>query len=158
MNLMALPYSLRKKNVQKMFFVFVFRHRFSNQISNFNWPRGPGFGRIGRPPWPIEIWNLKFDIDESSENGHEKPQFFAVNRQNFDIPVHRTSPRPSPEKRNERSVSKMKVQVMTMKTHTESSKSELSSRGKRPFKVFCFCTFFPQAVPIYILRYLFLYW
>ena len=30
----------------------------------------------------------------------------------------------------------MKVQVMTIKTHTESSKSELSSRGKRPFKVF----------------------
>ena len=26
-------------------------------------------------------------------------------------------------------------QVMTIKTHTESSKTELSSRGKRPFKV-----------------------
>ena len=25
-------------------------------------------------------------------------------------------------------------QVMTIKTHTESSKTELSSRGKRPFK------------------------
>ena len=30
-------------------------------------------------------------------------------------------------------------QVMTIKTHTESSKNELSSRGKRPFKV---CRFF----------------
>ena len=26
-------------------------------------------------------------------------------------------------------------QVMTIKTHTESSKTELSSKGKRPFKV-----------------------
>ena len=34
-----------------------------------------------------------------------------------------------------RSGSQMKDQVMTMKTHTESSKSELSSRGKRLFKV-----------------------
>ena len=29
-------------------------------------------------------------------------------------------------------------QVMTIKTHTESSKMELSSRGKRPFKVWLF--------------------
>ena len=29
-------------------------------------------------------------------------------------------------------------QVMTIKTHTESSKTELSSGGKRPFKVWCF--------------------
>ena len=27
---------------------------------------------------------------------------------------------------------------MTIKTHTESSKTELSSGGKRPFKVWCF--------------------
>ena len=33
------------------------------------------------------------------------------------------------------SVSQMIDLVMTIKTHTESSKSELSSRGKRPFKV-----------------------
>ena len=29
-------------------------------------------------------------------------------------------------------------QVMTIKTRTESSKTELSSRGKRPFKVWLF--------------------
>ena len=29
-------------------------------------------------------------------------------------------------------------QVMTIKPHTESSKTELSSRGKRPFKVWLF--------------------
>ena len=29
-------------------------------------------------------------------------------------------------------------QVMTIKTHTASSKTELSSGGKRPFKVWCF--------------------
>ena len=41
----------------------------------------------------------------------------------------------------------MKDQVMTIKTHTESSKSELSSRSKRRFKVFCFSQFFwAQAV------------
>ena len=28
-------------------------------------------------------------------------------------------------------------QVMTIKTHTASSKTELSSGGKRPFKVWC---------------------
>ncbi len=32
-------------------------------------------------------------------------------------------------------------QVMTIKTSTESSKTELSSRGKRPFKVFRFSHF-----------------
>ena len=40
------------------------------------------------------------------------------------------------------SVSKMIDLVMTIKTHTESSKSELSSRGKRPFKVSTFCCCF----------------
>ena len=39
------------------------------------------------------------------------------------------------KKRNKRSVSQTIDQVMTIKTHTESSKSELSSGGKRPFKV-----------------------
>ena len=38
--------------------------------------------------------------------------------------------------RKKRSVSQTIDHVMTRKTHTESSKSELSSRGKRPFKVF----------------------
>ena len=33
-------------------------------------------------------------------------------------------------------------QVMTIKTHTESSKTELSSGGKRPFKVWCFLLIF----------------
>ena len=36
------------------------------------------------------------------------------------------------------SVSQMIDLVMTIKTHTKSSKSELSSRGKRPFKVSTF--------------------
>ena len=42
------------------------------------------------------------------------------------------------------SVSKMKVQGVTINSVQESSKSELSSRGKRPFKVFWFyvCVFF----------------
>ena len=36
---------------------------------------------------------------------------------------------------------------MTIKTSTGSSKTELSSRGKRPFKVFGFSRFFlPQTV------------
>ena len=38
--------------------------------------------------------------------------------------------------RKKRSVAQIKDQVVRMKTHTESSKSELSSRGKQPFKVF----------------------
>ena len=37
--------------------------------------------------------------------------------------------------RKKQSVSQMKDLVMTIKTSTGSSKSELSSRGKRPFKV-----------------------
>ncbi len=41
----------------------------------------------------------------------------------------------------------MKVQVMTISTSTESSQSELSSGGQRPFKVFVFFNlFWPQAV------------
>ena len=38
-------------------------------------------------------------------------------------------------------------QVMTIKTHTESSKTELSSGGKRPFKVWRF--FFNLFPPMY---------
>ena len=38
-------------------------------------------------------------------------------------------------------------QVMTIKTHTESSKTELSSRGKRPFKVWRFFQNFLTFMP-----------
>ena len=38
-------------------------------------------------------------------------------------------------------------QVMTIKTHTESSKTELSSGGKRPFKVWRFFSKFVQKLP-----------
>ena len=41
----------------------------------------------------------------------------------------------TPEKRKIQSVSQTIDLAVTIKTHTESSKSELSSRGKRPFKV-----------------------
>ena len=37
-------------------------------------------------------------------------------------------------------------QVMTIKTHTESSKTELSSGGKRPFKVWRFSQFFSKIL------------
>ena len=43
-----------------------------------------------------------------------------------------------PEKRKIQSVSQTIDLAVTIKTHTESSKSELSSRGKRPFKVLDF--------------------
>jgi len=53
------------------------------------------------------------------------------------------TPHPTGRKKNEKkqSVSKMKVQVVTINSVVESSKSELSSRGKRPFKVFRFYFF-----------------
>ena len=38
-------------------------------------------------------------------------------------------------------------QVMTIKTHTESSKTELSSGGKRPFKVWRCFSKFVQKLP-----------
>ena len=47
-----------------------------------------------------------------------------------------TPPYRSKKKRKKQSVSKMKVQVVTINSVVESSKSELSSRGKRPFFVF----------------------
>ena len=46
-------------------------------------------------------------------------------------------------------------QVMTIKTHTESSKTELSSGGKRPFKVWRFffkINFFPPMEGIFFSR------
>ena len=46
-------------------------------------------------------------------------------------------------------------QVMTIKTHTESSKTELSSGGKRPFKVWRFFfkfNFFPPMEGIFFSR------
>ena len=46
----------------------------------------------------------------------------------------------TPEKRKIQSVSQTIDLAVTIKTHTESSKSELSSRGKRPFKVLDFST------------------
>ena len=42
--------------------------------------------------------------------------------------------------RQKRSVAQIKDQVVRIKTHTESSKSELSSKGKRPFKVSIYFT------------------
>ena len=56
------------------------------------------------------------------------------------------------EKKNKKkqSVSQMKDLVMTMNSVQKSSKSELSSRGKRPFKVFSLCLFFPQMVLYYL--------
>ena len=51
---------------------------------------------------------------------------------------------PHPTDRNKtkkQSMSKMKVQVMTIQTVQKSSKSELSSRGKGPFKVFVILRF-----------------
>ena len=51
------------------------------------------------------------------------------------------------KKRKNRSASKMKDRVVTIHFVQFSSKSELSSGGKRPFKVFSFSHFFwPQAV------------
>ena len=46
----------------------------------------------------------------------------------------------TPEKRKIQSVSQTIDLAVTIKTHTESSKSELSLRGKRPFKVLDFST------------------
>ena len=59
------------------------------------------------------------------------------------------------KQRKKQSVSQTIDQVMTIKTHTESSKSELSSRGKGPFKVFRFFFFFlttesPQVVLVQV--------
>ena len=51
---------------------------------------------------------------------------------------------PHPTDRNKtkkQSMSKMKVQVMTIHSVQKSSKTELSSRGKRPFKVFAILRF-----------------
>ena len=48
---------------------------------------------------------------------------------------HPHPPHPPQKKAKKPSVSQMIDLVVTIKTHTESSKSELSSRGKRPFKV-----------------------
>ena len=49
----------------------------------------------------------------------------------------------TPEKRKIQSVSQTIDLAVTIKTHTESSKSELSSRGKRAFKVSTFKEKFP---------------
>ena len=49
------------------------------------------------------------------------------------------------KKRTNRSVSKMKDRIVTINSVQESSKSELSSRGKRPFKVFRFGLFFADT-------------
>ena len=48
----------------------------------------------------------------------------------------------TPEKRKIQSVSQTIDLAVTIKTHTESSKSELSSRGKRPFKVLDFLSLY----------------
>ena len=59
------------------------------------------------------------------------------------------------KKRKNRSASKMKDRVVTIHFVQFSSKSELSSGGKRPFKVFSFSHFFwPQAVPAPVLLFI----
>ena len=53
----------------------------------------------------------------------------------------------TPEKRKIQSVSQTIDLAVTIKTHTESSKSELSSRGKRPFKVLDFLSLYKTNRP-----------
>ena len=48
----------------------------------------------------------------------------------------------TPEKRKIESMSQTIDLVVTIQTHTESSKSELSSKGKRPFKILDFLSLY----------------
>ena len=50
------------------------------------------------------------------------------------------------DERKKTTLSQTIDQVMTIKTHTESSKTELSSGGKRPFKVWRFSQFFSKIL------------
>jgi len=105
-------------------------------------PTGRVRPRPGRAP-PGEADRLN-DISETLAN-----DFFVSFRfflfQNFTIKIDSsttttattttTTTTTTEKNRKKRSVSQMIDQVMTIKTSTGSSKSELSSRGKRPFKV-----------------------
>ena len=67
-------------------------------------------------------------------------------RKSFGHPDARTPERTDGRTKNKtksQSVSQTIDLVVTIKTHTGSSKSELSSRGKRPFEVFRLWPFFP---------------
>ena len=54
----------------------------------------------------------------------------------------RHTPPHESKKTKKQSVSQTIDLVVTIQTHTESSKSELSSRGKRPFKVLDFLSLY----------------
>ena len=100
-------------------------------------PTGRVRPRPGRAP-PGEADRLN-DISETLANDlFYRFRFFKF--QNLKIKIDSstttTATTTTTEKnRKKRSVSQMIDQVMTIKTSTGSSKSELSSRGKRPFKV-----------------------
>ena len=82
-----------------------------------------------------------------TQNFENHMHFYDVFKQLGKDRARHTPPHESNKKRKKRSASKMKVQVVTINSVQESSKSELSSRGKRPFKVFRFSHLFrPQAV------------
>ena len=119
---------------------------FKFQISNFNWP---GLGRDGSErrdstavlqPWPIEIWNLKIEIYHILPCESSRPTIiWQPSNDN-----RNTVRRPPDMKKNceKRSMSQMIDLVMRINSVQKSSKSELSSRGKRPFKVFIYSHFF----------------
>jgi len=64
------------------------------------------------------------------------------------VQIELATPRPTHRKKWKKSSASQTIdQVIAIKTHSGSSKSGLSSRGRRPFKVFCFAHLFkPLAV------------
>ena len=99
---------------------------------------------IGRSITRTQISNLKFE----NQNDRAKTCTTTIGRPSDDHP--NTVRRPPDMKKNceKRSVSQTIDLVMRINSVQKSSKSELSSRGKRPFKVFVFLNFLlPQAEP-----------
>ena len=109
--------------------------------------------------WPLALAAEIFRTDDGRTNGN-----FSAGRTKIfgrsdgqvggNLSDIRTAGRPNgrtdgrTKTRKNQSVSQTIDLIVTIKTHTGSSKSELSSRGKRPFKVYDYSATFSDALLI----------
>ena len=101
------------------------RKEYLKKVKKFNRKHRPaGFGKKNRPAGGIREKNSAGGIRENISAGGIR-KIISDGRRDSENNFGR----------KKRSVSQMKDQVMTMKTHTESSKSELSSGTFDPVKV-----------------------
>ena len=137
---------MRKKTQRARIFRDIFA-KFSQQFQKFSevfgsvWKFFEVFGRIRMRLDAFERFLADENAEKNETNILKKTCIFTMFLRSC-VKTELATPTPRIEKKKQKkSMSKTKVQVMTINSVQKSSKWELSSRGKRLFKVFRFYVF-----------------